>query len=257
MYGLCTAQTPSQELAQLEARIPAVARLNEGFMAIHDIQLGPLTPLPLLRLCALLCLVRLEQAVSASEVLSASCHLGEQPGIWKDGTWHILSTVCHLATLNPHRGGGFAPAEIGDLKVLFYGDSVARLMMHEFCETEDADKENSHNIDSFYACTRNNISVAQQSMIGVDPTGPYAFGRSGPPAPRVQHVSPDLAACFMKITGWWQVILPEKHILTPAVDKVKADLYSWLPAWLCVCNLLKFCMCCRSGYCCFQSSCRS
>ncbi len=148
---------------------------------------------------ALLLFVLASAAVSDATTLECQndCDYGILPGLWRDQgkpQWQLVSQCCQLRDLvgeARHAPADWNSTEDEDpaVRILIFGDSVERITLHDLCDQDQWDNW-GHDQTLFHSCRRGRVLLSRQSMIGVNPDGPYHMGMTGSPFQRILNVRP-------------------------------------------------------------------
>lgn len=105
----------------------------------------------------------------------AECFYGTTPGYWqtvaKRLVWKTVDPACQLLQFvhDEHKFCQLKNAK--NLTLLFFGDSVARTVMEDFCEHIHGAAQPIHSPLELAHCRQGSFTLARQSFIGVHPAG--------------------------------------------------------------------------------------
>ncbi len=165
--------------------------------------LGPMQPVsapykaPNSRLLAPSCSMR-----GAACAGALRCEYGELPGRWTGNppVWQPVDASCHLQDhLQLLLAKAAEPVDPSSpssskLHILVFGDSVDRMTVNDTCLAtstvpEPVDPVGQHEDKYLLMCQTSSIVMGVQSMIGVQPQGPYRWNLTGTPRDRIHHVN--------------------------------------------------------------------
>ncbi|KAK9866804.1 hypothetical protein WJX84_006515 [Apatococcus fuscideae] len=142
------------------------------------------------------------------------CEFGELPGRWTGNppVWQPLDTGCQLQeflepllTKAAQPADPLSPAALSSsrkTRILIFGDSVDRMTVNDTCLAtstipEPVEPVGQHEDRYLLLCETASLVMGVQSMIGIQPQGPYRWNLTGTPRDRIQHG----AAAFRNAAG--------------------------------------------------------